>query len=165
MSEIAKTLSCALLVTLAWSGGPGCFGGGGGPEPGKARKVQLFNCTHVNDPYGPPSGHSFKICTRVNGGPPWINKGVLNPKSPGNWTECEKDANEGDSKMTLDLLEQPGKWEILAIKLPKAGVDSPCDDSCDASGPTACTPHTYFYESDVTASEEPVKIHVTEPGR
>jgi hypothetical protein len=165
MSEIAKTFGvasgCALLLTLAL-GGLGC-GGGGPPEPGDARKVQLFNCTHVNDPYGPPSGHSFKICTKVDGGG-WVERGDLNTKSPGDWTDCEKDATEGGSLLTLNLLDEAGKWEIRAIKLPK-GEEQSCDSSCDATGADACVALTYFFQSNVTAPEEPVKVHVTDVGR
>ena len=165
MSEIAKTLGaasgCALLLTLAL-GGPGC-GGGGAPEPGKARKVQLFNCNHASSPTEPSGGHWFKYCTKVDGGA-WVERGDLNIKSPGDWTDCEKDATEGGSLSTLNLLDQPGTWEIRAIKLPK-GEEQSCNSSCDATGADACVALTYFYQSDVTAPEEPVKVHVKDVGR
>jgi hypothetical protein len=59
----------AAVLTLV-----GCFPRGTGPgggNPGNARFVHMFNCTHVNGPTSPPSGRAFNIWTRVDGGD-WI---------------------------------------------------------------------------------------------
>jgi len=158
MSDVAKTLSCCalLLVTM----GAGCKQGGGGlGEPGvnNARKVQLYNCTHVNTATEPPSGRSFNIFTRVDSGT-WVARGGLNPQL-GPWTDCHDAAHEAAS-MTLDILDPAGKWEIRAIKLPR-GDELSCDSSAP-DVPGACTHLTYFFQTDVSAST--FKVDVTDVG-
>lgn len=159
MSEIAKTLSCcALLLAL----GSGCDGGGRS-KPGMASKVQLFNCTHVNGPTGPPSGRAFNIYTRVDGGPGWVGRGGLNPQ-PGDWTDCHDAAHEAASltlnlvALTLEPGNSSGKWEIRAIKVPRS--DEPVCDSSAPDVPNACGYLPYALRTDGSAST--VKIDVSD---
>ncbi|QSQ26540.1 hypothetical protein JY651_17100 [Pyxidicoccus parkwayensis] len=145
----------AAVLTLV-----GCFPRGTGPgggNPGNARFVHMFNCTHVNGPTSPPSGRAFNVWTRVDGGD-WIARGGLNPQ-PGDWTDCHDAAHEASS-LKLDLADAPGKWEIWAIMVPRG--DEP---SCDSSAPNvanACGHLTRFFQTDVTAGTATVDFTDTD---
>jgi len=135
----------------------GCWLGGKPPgspvNPANAKSVQLFNCTHLNDPTQPPSGRSYNVFTRVDGGA-WVARGGLNPQ-PGPWTDCHDDAHQVGS-LKLDLATPPGKWEIRAIRLPRA--DEP---QCDSSAPdvvNACSFLTYSYQTDLSASDVTIDV-------
>src|SRR5947208_1776062 len=122
MRGIAKTLSCcALLLTL----GSACFGGkgsGGVSVGNNASKVNVYDCTQDNGGTGVPSGRSFNLYTRVDGGA-WVGQGGVNPHPAG--SDCH-----ATPPVTLDLAKPPGGWEIRAIKLPRSN-----EPDCDSSIP------------------------------
>ncbi|MBN8228747.1 hypothetical protein JYK02_14660 [Corallococcus macrosporus] len=144
----------AVVFTLT-----GCFfpnsngASGSGSSANQARFVQMFNCTHVNDAFGPPSGRAFNVFTRVDNGA-WVARGGLNPQ-PGEWTDCHDAAHEASS-LTLDLADPPGKWEVLAILLPRS--DEPSCDSSAPDVPNACRSFSNFFQTNVAADKHQLNL-------
>ena len=148
----------AVVFTLSgcfYTGTSGSSGEGG--TPGAARSVQLYNCTHVNDAFGPPSGRAFNVFTRVDGGD-WVGRGGLNPQ-PGEWQDCH-DASHEASSLTFDIADPPGKWEVRLILLPRSN-----EQACDSSYPdvpNACKYLTRYFQTHVAAGKVQVSLSDSE---
>jgi hypothetical protein len=155
LREIGKILACCVFVlTLCF-----CFGNGRRPEPGHARKLQLFNCNHDSEAL---SATAYNICTSVDG-INFIERGGLNPQ-PGNWADCQDEAHQAAS-ITLNLIEDLDtagkKWEIRAIKVDPSGS---CNSTCPPVA-NACTSEAKFFQADVQASNEPLVVKFSEAGQ
>jgi hypothetical protein len=156
MSKIVQMFACYVLLLMAL---PGCKPGTlNVPSTGSAKSVKLYNCTHVNDANMPPSGRAYNIYTRENGSA-WASKGGLNPQ-PGPWNDCH-DAPHDAASLTIDISNPSGKWEIRAIKVPRA--DEPQCDSSAPDMPNACSFHTYIYQTD--PSKGMATLDVTDAGQ
>ena len=137
-------------IVLALTLGTGCLwskGSGGPSTAGNASKVQIFNCTHVGDGIGVPSGHSYKIFASANGGTPSV-VGEVNPQ-PGPWTSCH-DAAHTAASITLDLSSPAGSWDVFTMRLGR-GDEASCTSDAP-SGAGVCPTGTQLFKTDVTAA-------------